>query len=64
MTSMSRCCSSAGIPATRRQSQQVWTLLLEMLLPLIDADLQDPPELLPEMAALLEQGYDIARLNA
>jgi len=35
-----------------------------MLLPLIDADLQDPPELLPEMAALLEQGYDIARLNA
>ncbi|HYR90730.1 MAG TPA: glycosyltransferase family 2 protein [Terriglobia bacterium] len=25
----------------------------------IDADLQDPPELLPEMVALLEQGYDI-----
>jgi len=25
----------------------------------LDADLQDPPELLPEMVALLEQGYDI-----
>ena len=25
----------------------------------IDADLQDPPELLPEMLALLEQGYDV-----
>src|SRR5207244_5074564 len=25
----------------------------------MDADLQDPPELLPEMVALLEQGYDI-----
>jgi polyisoprenyl-phosphate glycosyltransferase len=25
----------------------------------MDADLQDPPELLPEMVALLEQGYDV-----
>jgi polyisoprenyl-phosphate glycosyltransferase len=25
----------------------------------IDADLQDPPELIPEMIALLEQGYDV-----
>jgi len=25
----------------------------------IDADLQDPPELLPEMMTLLEQGYDV-----
>ena len=25
----------------------------------IDADLQDPPELLPEMVTLLEQGYDV-----
>ena len=25
----------------------------------MDADLQDPPELLPEMMALLEQGYDV-----
>lgn len=25
----------------------------------IDADLQDPPELFPEMIALLEQGYDV-----
>jgi polyisoprenyl-phosphate glycosyltransferase len=25
----------------------------------IDADLQDPPELLPEMITLLEQGYDV-----
>src|SRR5436190_15714149 len=25
----------------------------------IDADLQDPPELLPEMMALIEQGYDV-----
>jgi polyisoprenyl-phosphate glycosyltransferase len=25
----------------------------------IDADLQDPPELFPEMVALLEQGYDV-----
>src|SRR5215470_19383945 len=25
----------------------------------MDADLQDPPELLPEMLALLDQGYDV-----
>src|SRR5689334_20682963 len=25
----------------------------------MDADLQDPPELLPEMLQLLEQGYDV-----
>jgi dolichol-phosphate mannosyltransferase len=26
---------------------------------IIDADLQDPPELVPEMAALIEQGWDV-----
>lgn len=30
------------------------------LILVIDADLQDPPELLPEMLALLEQGADVA----
>ena len=27
--------------------------------PIIDADLQDPPELLPEMMALMDEGADV-----
>ena len=30
----------------------------------IDADLQDPPELIPEMVAKWEEGYDVGLCNA
>ena len=56
---MSRCCASRAASASRWRRSPGWRRPRGDAVVVIDCDLQDPPELIPELVARWREGYDV-----